>query len=515
MNRSRARLRTAAVILALIGAACGGGAEDATELVSEHLTIEEATDDPRGGSVFADDRPPGSSVGPATTSSEQASTAPDDGAPAGPATTGGEQAPSGSGGAPPPDGGTGAPPPPPPGTGPNEPSGEPVVIGLEYLGDAENISAYFGGNVQTGDSQAQGRAVADWINANGGVAGRPLELVFHATETADVYNDRAGMSEKACVTFTEDHDVVAAGVLYTHENLISCLHDAGVFSAATLYPLDESQMTEYAGSFSMPGALNATRATRTMIRELVASGDLPKDAQVGLGYEDTPPFRRLAEETKAELAKYGIEVVAEFAENRDSFSTVPAQNQNAVINFRRRGVTHVLFADRGGSVALYFMLAAENQAWYPRYALATHNSMNVLALYAPEGQLANASGVSSFHGDVESFRNGDNGTAALCLSIFDQAGVSTGDPQSAAEQLGVNFCDWLLYFKALGDATGQVGAGPWSQAIRSGSFRYESAVAYRSAFPGNRFDGAAGVRVVGWDRGVGDWVWKSDVIAVD
>lgn len=397
-------------------------------------------------------------------------------------------------------------------TGPAK--GEPVRVGMQYLSDTEGTSQTFGAPLATGDNRKQAKTVADWINARGGIRGRPLEYVFHGVSSGDYYNDREGASEKTCVAFTQDNKLYAASILYTNPNLVGCLADAGVLVTAATYPQDAEVFQRYSRYFYMPAAMNVTRANKEMVAQLTASTFLPRNAKVGIGFEDTPQYRRVAAALKADLKARGISVVAEFGENRDDFSTVPSQNQNAVVQFRQAGVTHVLFADGGGSVALYFMLAADNQRWFPKYGLGTQNAINVLELYVPESQLVNVQGMSYFVADSAGVAEAGNATAKLCMSIFKQAGVSTGASRSVTEQLAVGICDNALFLADVSGAADALSAEAFQAVVDRGTVFRPSASTFATKYGKGRHDGVAAVRMVAWNPGTKRWKWISNVIPV-
>src|SRR5207249_3631732 len=82
-----------------------------------------------------------------------------------------------------------------------------VTVGVEYLKDLSAGGQQFGARgVDAGDGQAQVRAVVDWINSAGGIAGRKVVPVLHGTDVIGGGTWDA-QQQQACTDFSEDHRV--------------------------------------------------------------------------------------------------------------------------------------------------------------------------------------------------------------------------------------------------------------------------------------------------------------------
>lgn len=98
-----------------------------------------------------------------------------------------------------------------------------VLIGVNYV-DAESLRAS-GIELDLGDFEGAYQAVADDINADGGIHGRQLELVFSPISPAD-----QTATEAECTRLTEDEDVFLVTGFFLGEN-VACplqLHDTAV-----------------------------------------------------------------------------------------------------------------------------------------------------------------------------------------------------------------------------------------------------------------------------------------------
>src|SRR5205085_11097716 len=85
-------------------------------------------------------------------------------------------------------------------------STKPIIIGIHDDNTAAAAQAY-GVNGLPGTQMPYVQEIVDWINKNGGMGGRRLEVVAHVTENLNGSFDQ--QAQEACVDFTEDHKVLA------------------------------------------------------------------------------------------------------------------------------------------------------------------------------------------------------------------------------------------------------------------------------------------------------------------
>ena len=78
-----------------------------------------------------------------------------------------------------------------------------MYVGVLTVNDLHTVAGSLGINLDPGDLEADANAVADYINARGGIFGRRLKMLFRDTKTFDVacfgtvwLNDQIG-----CVPF--------------------------------------------------------------------------------------------------------------------------------------------------------------------------------------------------------------------------------------------------------------------------------------------------------------------------
>ncbi|MET1002753.1 MAG: ABC transporter substrate-binding protein, partial [Acidimicrobiia bacterium] len=113
-----------------------------------------------------------------------------------------------------------------------------IKIGVTYV-DTASLTAV-GLNFNLGDYQATYQALADDINAGGGINGRQLELVF-----ATIDPTGPASADAACVKLTEDDDVFLVTGFFLND--------------AVLCPVD-THATAVVGGGMTPARLDAAKA---------------------------------------------------------------------------------------------------------------------------------------------------------------------------------------------------------------------------------------------------------------
>jgi hypothetical protein len=140
---------------------------------------------------------------------------------------------------------------------------------------------------------------------------------------------------------------------------------------------------------------------------------------------------------KSQLQRNGIDVVDDVTWSASSFS-------NDALKFRRDGVTHLFLDTFAG---LFYPPQAQNQQYFARYAVTTHNVLQPLVQgTAPSAQLRGMMGVGWVPAqDVDLAHNpGPNAGQTTCLNIMRQEGadLSKQNYQYVAEAN----CDRMFLF---------------------------------------------------------------------
>ena len=278
-----------------------------------------------------------------------------------------------------------------------------VRIGVTTVKDLATASSSAGiAAIETGDNEAQAKAVAAHLNARGGLFGRKIVIVIDDHSTADLSANREVEAQESCTTFTQDTPVVA--VINTQTALetpsyLACLAKAGIpLFGVSVSVMDDQLLNEskglyfpvivppwdrFAGLFtSRLKALGYFSAWNT---DTGGPGQAP--VKVAAYIRDDPVSERVYQLAAKAFAAAGHPPVTVFR-----YKT-PQDASSAVLQFRSQGVTHVFSLDH-----LFFTFAhqAESQRYRPRYALHSSNAVGALMQSnSPKAQNVGALGVGT------------------------------------------------------------------------------------------------------------------------
>jgi hypothetical protein len=159
----------------------------------------------------------------------------------------------------------------------------------------------------------------------------------------------------------------------------------------------------------------------------------------------------------------------------------------AVLKYRSEGITHVFFVQAAGGLPLYFMQGAEQQQYFPRYAVSTFEAPGYfLEGNVPADQLKNASGIgwAPFF-DVKPAQLATRPAEKHCFEVISKAGESNANRGSNLSATPV--CDLVWVFAAAARAAGRdLDVSTWRRGLLSLSRDYASPVALSSDFSRGR-----------------------------
>lgn len=278
-----------------------------------------------------------------------------------------------------------------------------VRIGLIEVSD-ETTSAENAGlrGLSNGDNEQQAQAVADYVNAHGGILGRKVVMVFDNHSTANVSTQPEVESQASCTKFTQDSPVVA--VINTQTaldtpTLRTCLANARIpLFGVSVTAIDDQVLQESDGLYFPMVVPTWNRFAHTFVSRLTALGYFtgwntttggPGTAPVRVGafIHNDPVTSRVFAIVQAAFAAAGHPVVDVFRYQNDQDAS------NAVLKFRSEGITHVFGLDQ---FFFLFALQAESQHYRPRYALNSSNAPGILfGQNTPTAQNVGALGVGT------------------------------------------------------------------------------------------------------------------------
>jgi len=365
-----------------------------------------------------------------------------------------------------------------------------VKIGVYTAQGFDKAASAFGfSQIKTGDQAAMAKAVMAYVNAHGGAAGRKMVPVIY---DVDVSKDKSSEYQAACSAWTEDERVyaLATPVGTIGDALIGCLARKGVIVSASGEIKDERFFQRYADYFYMPGDLNLTQILARNVDALSAAGWFGKSPKIALLRQDTLEEKNAATDgLRPALARHGLRL-------EDEFATIGQANdyQSAVLRFQSRGITHVMFTSTS---PLSFGLAAEPQAYRPKYGMHSRNSPGALLQPTmPSSQLQGSMGMGwQPMNDVDGRR--DPGKISdrqqLCLKLIKDAGQDPSVRVTAV--IGLWLCDSILFLDDVLDRTSDFAPAGFRAAAETLRHNQAASTFLSSLAPGRTHDGARGFRM--------------------
>jgi hypothetical protein len=281
-----------------------------------------------------------------------------------------------------------------------------VYIGVMTANDFSTAAAALGAkDADPGNQEKDAQTVADQINKQGGLFGRKVVIKYDNVSTASLLIDPAGDATEACTHFTQDQPVIA---VYNDLSPIDLPTFRSCFAQAKLPLLEgsiqstsRSALEEDGGYVTSVVSPTYTDLAPTFVARLQAehyftgwnvtngtAGSAP--VKVAIIADNVPADQQAAEALSAALARDGHPPVAQFNYTVGASGTT-SNLSSAVLQFRSRGITHVIGADAGTGT---FMVQAQSQHYYPRYGINTINlPASSLTPDAPKQQLQGAVGI--------------------------------------------------------------------------------------------------------------------------
>lgn len=373
-----------------------------------------------------------------------------------------------------------------------------VKVGLQYSSNASATLSALGSSSQgrSGDPKASYHAVINYVNKHGGVAGRRMQAVF---DDVDATASPSRMSQQSCTKWSQDERVsvaLPASAVQDNALLRTCMGKAGI---PVMYGNVFS--TTRANSFaSSPLWLESIGTSlesyaRTYVAGLARQGFF-KGGKVGVVYYESPDFKAaLQSALLPALKQAGVpapEIYAANISGASDLSNGSAQMSSAVLNFRSAGVNKVMFFEPWVGY-FTFLKAAENQGYFPQYALTSQSAPEVMMSLglASAASLKNAKLVSWWPlADVRDISKYLGPRQQLCQSIYRNAGVTIPSDRTAFGGL-LNLCEnILLVADAYRGAPAQLRALDFTLGLERLGLKAQFATKPSGGFASNRHWGA-------------------------
>lgn len=327
----------------------------------------------------------------------------------------------------------------------------PVQVGYVVFPDFSAFSSELGGTGQgTGDGPTEIRAVVDWINAHGGLAGHPISPVIASVALTST-SSYASESQAVCNTFTQDNHVVAATFIGNAPDvLVSCLNSRHVLLLTQGDELHDAAYDTTYPYLVSPAEADASKVATTLVTQTFDRGLLKSGDTVGLMVEEYAAPERAASQVVIPMMKaHGVNVVeytiSEPTSTPDISGSV-SQVSSAELKMAASNVRNVMFLCTG--CMPFFMQDAASQHYYPRYLFTSFDGPYGYSGSSYAAQLSNSFGIgfepvtdvgAETHPSIVS----SNPTFAQCQSIEVPTGQITSDTSDYAAQAYCDISLWL------------------------------------------------------------------------
>jgi len=367
------------------------------------------------------------------------------------------------------------------------------AIGAKNIGDYGNVPA-------------QAQAMADWLNHNGGIAGR---RVIPVMENFDASNTDPNQEAALCTKFTQDDHVFSVVDIESNLDYGACYAQAHTLVVEAQTYQGDTQIMEHLAPYVFdPTTPPDERAFQVHADGLAQQGFFGRADKVGVIVADDPLIRRdFNDVAMPHLARAGVTNPDIYYINPYSDTGTKARDLGtAVTHMHSNGDTEVLlFGDSGGGATLITMAAAKGQGYYPKWGLDTSSApgaLETITEITDEMKTAVVVGYNRTY-DAESDKGGESVPASpqeqLCIDTYKAAGITFATRLNSV--VAYRYCDYAFL---LHQASQGLGANLSIQTLMAQAWRlgtsYMSVNAYHATFNGRPY-GTDGYRMLGFDTG--------------
>lgn len=395
---------------------------------------------------------------------------------------------------------------------------KPIEIGFYVLSakSDQTLQSLGYSNLSVGNGVEAAKAIVNDINARGGIAGRKL-IARIAERDLTSSSSFDAMDQEACAFFFEDNRVAAVvNTARVAGPMLQCTqkHQVPLLNGTGLDDLTVEGHQRYPQVVT-PAGIDLDRLQRPYIDGLFgqnfftpwnATSAAPGSAPVKIGllytnrpYQDSVISRSM----EPALKVHGLSIIDRVQiadpQSTSDLGSQAAAVQNAVLKFRNDGITHVLFIDPNGSLALLFASSADSQRYYPRFGMTSIQKPSAQQGTAPSKSLAGALGVG-WNQLLDVDQAGDPGSNTAfkrCKAIFDKARVDTSKRSASAILAGI--CDGAFSLQSAWQASGQLSTAGYFAGLAKVGSRFESTMTFASNPAIPTHSGALAVRNFAWD----------------
>jgi hypothetical protein len=386
------------------------------------------------------------------------------------------------------------------------------VTGFDQLGKVVVVNT-----ASTGDAAKQTAALAAWVNAHGGIAGRRLVPRVHdynaqqASETNDNNLCQAITgTDKAFLAVLHGQIHYSARACYAAKKVLA-------FEGAA-YGFGKDFYTAHAPSLWSPSYADYDQASRALVSTIKARKWLAGEKKVGVVLWDDKPYHDIADHTLVPLLKgLGVRVVQATVSNADIGAIengIHAAAQTMVV----QQVDHLLFL---GSAPLQPFFVQQNQQNSQFvYALNSFDVPRYMAENFPNN-MAGAIGIGfSPVDDVvdAQYRFPQPGLETQCRAIYQAAGIAVPGryvPKVFNSKQAMSYCESTLLLKKVADTIPDaLSAAAWTRAAQGLGRAFQAAQTFTTSYSADKHTGASGYREITYSTGCSCMTYTSGTKAL-
>lgn len=350
------------------------------------------------------------------------------------------------------------------------------------------------GNCEERSHAAEANALTAWVNDNGGVAGRKLDVVVHETHANN--SSWAAQAESACEAFAADEKVFLAisEPQIGRPHFMRCMANKGipVIDPGT-WAWDSHDYEALFPYIYQPSRVLADRWLPAYVDGLAQrdffEGDVPGDVRVGLVRYDSPVHERATEDVLLpRLAAHGVddieEAIVETPGGMSDLGDMNAELSNHILRFKANDVNRVLFF-ANAEIQFFFYNQAASQNFTPRYGLSTSDWLTLATDNAPDGQLDGALAVGWAPGfDTPRERDPESNAAMQrCQEALASAGIEDSFGGRNVK------CDSYFFLKQILDTAPALNVDGIRASVEALGTDYQPVASFAATFGPGRYDG--------------------------
>lgn len=376
-------------------------------------------------------------------------------------------------------------------------SAKTIRVGVYTAQSFDAVASSLGASSNTGSQSDIAKAVAGYINKNGGIAGRQIVLSIHDLDVGLASSNVSQEYQNACASWTEDARSYAVVSLVgsTNDSLFECLQKKKLPYFSGGDSTDSEVYKRYGNVLYSPTEMSVDSFLRNVTYALSTQNYFGKAPKIGvIRIDSISEARAVQNGLKPALAKIGLKLDQDFGVSGNASQTT-SDYAAAVLRFKAAGITHVFFTGLGSP--LLFGTVAQQQGYHPRYVMNTRNYPQAfISNNLGPAQLANSVGIGwQPAADVTSAKDPGpiSDRSRTCKKIFKDSGFATDN--GIALGLAMGFCDGMFLLKDGVEKAKDYSAEGLRASVESLG-NYHAAATFIGEFtPGAVHDGAKGFRM--------------------